>query len=122
MGREIEGSAPVLKEFHPLVGLRTIGNYVKGKVLEHGVTTKNNPYVTLELIDLEGSTTKSMSKGVYAEAEVNIGDTVQLIGTVKDLKDKLPKLPVGSIATITFEKTTKVSKGTMKNFKVIVED
>jgi len=120
--REIAGSSPVLKEFHPLVGLREIGQYVKGKVLEHGVTTKSNPYVTLELIDLDGSTTKSVSKGVYAETEVAIGDTVQLIGTVKDLKDKLPQLPVGSIATITFEKTLKVSKGTMKIFKVTVEE
>lgn len=120
--REIEGSAPTVKEFHPLVGIREIGQFVKGKVLAHGVTTNNNPYVTLELIDLSGSTTKSVSKGVYAETEVNIGDTVQLIGTVTDLKAKLPKLPIGSIATITFKKTTKVAKGTMKNFKVVVEE
>lgn len=121
MSQEILGNPTENKTFHPLVGIRQIGDYIKGKVVEQGITTKGNPVVTLELIDLQGSTSKSVGKGVYAETDVAVGDLVQLIGTVKDLKDKLPKLPVGSIATITFEKTQKVSKGTMKLFKVLVD-
>lgn len=119
MGREIEGA--VQGDFHPMVGIREIGNYVKGKVLEIGATTTGNPFVTLSLIDLEGSTSKSVSKGVYEEVEVGLGDKVQVIGTTKDLKDKLPKLEKGNVVTITYIEDRQVPKGKMKIFKVLVD-
>lgn len=121
---EIEGNPKSSGEFHPLVGIRTKpGEFVKGKLLAVGETVNGNPVVTLEIIDLDGVTTQSVSKGVYAEVEVKVGDKVQLVATVLDLKDKLPKLApyIGKVVTITFEKTTKVSKGTKKCYKVTVD-
>jgi RecJ-like exonuclease len=119
MGRVIADS--VKGDFHPMVGLREIGNYVKGEIKEIGQTTAGNPYVTLALIDLDGSTSKSVSKGVYEEVEVGAGDLVQVIGSVKQLREKLPQLAVGEIVTITFTEEIKVPKGKMKKFKVEVE-
>ncbi len=119
MGRVIPDA--VQGDFHPMVGLREIGQFVKGKVEEKGNTTAGNPFVTLSLIDLSGSTSKSISKGVYEEVEVAEGDLVQVIGSVKQLREKLPQLSIGDIVTITFIETIKVPKGTMKKFKVEVE-
>jgi len=122
--REIQGTAaPVATgDFHPMVGIRTTpGQFVKGKVLDIGKTKNDNPFVNLELIDLDGSTSKSVAKGVYVEADVKVGDTVVLIGTTRQLQEKLPQLAVGDIVTVTFTGTTKVSKGTMKDYKVEVE-
>lgn len=123
MGREIVGATQVdTSKFYPMVGIRdTVGQFVKGKVLRVSITKNSNPVIDLELMDLDGSTAKSVSKGVYAETDVKIGDTVSLIGTTRQLQEKLPQLAVGDIVTITFTGTTKVSKGTMKNYKVEVE-
>ena len=121
MGRVIEGSPAVKTDFPPSVGLLEIGDFVKGKVVDSKVTKNGNPVLSLELIDLKGNTTKSVSKGVYAEVDVKIGDIVNVIGHVTDLKEKLPKVAVGEIVTILFEKTTKVKKGNMKNFVVTIE-
>lgn len=121
MGRIIEDS--VRGEFYPMVGLRTIGNYVKGQVKQKGQTTNGNPVVTLSLIDLDGSTSVSESKGVYKEVDVNEGDLVQVIGSVKQLKEKLPQLEVGEIVTITHTENRKIPNRTtpMQIYKVEVE-
>lgn len=100
MSREIKGST-ISGNFPPLVGIRKKGNFVKGKVVEKGQTKGQNPTVTLALIDLEGSTSISPSKGVYTEVEVGAGDAVQVIGSVKDLREKLPQLEIGDVVTIT---------------------
>jgi RecJ-like exonuclease len=124
MGREISGTSATVdtSKFYPMVGIRdTVGQFVKGKVLRVAATKNNNPVIDLELIDLNGSSTISKSKGVYAETDVKIGDIVSLIGTTKQLQEKLPQLAVGDIVTVTFTGTQKVSKGTMKNYSVIVE-
>jgi 23S rRNA maturation-related 3'-5' exoribonuclease YhaM len=119
MGRVIPDA--VQGDFHPMVGLRTIGQYVKGKVTEKGFTTAQNPFVTLALIDLDGSVSKSVAKGQYEEVNVAEGDLVQVIGSVKQLREKLPQLGIGDIVTITFTEEIKVPKGKMKKFKVEVE-
>lgn len=122
MAREIEGST-VTGNFPPLVGIKNKGNYVKGKVLALGTTTNGNPVVTLSLIDMDGSTSISESKGVYREVDVAVGDAVQIIGSSKQLKDKLPKLAVGDIATISFLGKKQIKQGrSLNEFKVIVED
>ena len=122
MARTIESPRANPQNFHPLVGLRAIGNYVKGKVLEIGTTANKNPVVALELIDLDGSTSKAVSKGVYQEVEVAAGDTVQIIGNLKDLNAKLPLLAVGDIVTITFTHEIPTKRGrAMKAFKVEVD-
>src|ERR1700693_2246259 len=120
MGRTIESA--VTGNFPPLVGIREKGNFVKGKVQAKGFTTANNPFVTLELIDMEGTTSISTSKGVYEEKEVNVGDTVQVVGSVKQLKEKLPQVEVGEIVTITFLGKKKIAGGkTLNEFKVVVD-
>ncbi len=120
MGRVIEGA--VSGDFHPLVGLRTKGNFVKGTVLATGKTMANNPTVTLALLDLDGTTSRSVSKGVYEEIDVNVGDTVQVVGSVKQLREKLPQLAIGDVVTITFKGKEKISGGkTLSNFLVEVE-
>ena len=122
MSRTIESPVQSPKDFHPLVGLRTIGQYVKGKVLEMGTTANKNPVICLELIDLEGSTSKAVSKGVYQEVEVKVGDKVQVIGNLKDLNAKLPLLAVGDVVTITFTHEIPTKRGrAMKAFKVEVD-
>lgn len=123
MSREIQGEM-VVGNFPPLVGLfGKVGNYVKGKVQAVSATKNNNPVVTLELIDLEGTTSVAKEKGVYEEVEVKVGDPVQVVGSVKQLKEKLPQLQVGDIVTITFEgkKKNKGSVGSTNFYKVIVE-
>lgn len=123
MAREIEGAA-IVGDFPPMVGIKDVkGSFVKGKVLAIGNTTNNNPTVTLSLIDLNGSTSISKSKGVYEEVEVKVGDAVQVIGSLTDLKDKLPKLTVGDIVTITYTSDAPSKKGNPKKiFTMIVED
>jgi len=121
MAREIQGST-VTGNFPPLVGIRTVGNYVKGKVTAKATTTNGNPAITLELIDLEGSTSASVSKGVYQEVDVNVGDAVQVIGSNKQLREKLPQLNIGDVATITFLGKKKLQGGkTLNEFRVEVE-
>jgi hypothetical protein len=121
MAREI-GSQTQTKDFPPLIGLRTAGNYVKGKVLEFGKTTNNNLVMTLELIELDGSSTKSISKGKYVEVDVAPGDKVQLIGTSKQLQDKLPQVNVGEVVTVRFDGKVRLQSGrSMNNFAVLVD-
>lgn len=124
MSREIKGSSnTVTGNFPPLVGIREKGNYVKGMVTAKGLTAANNPTLTMTLIDLEGSSSASPSKGVYVEVDVNAGDTVQIIGSVKDLREKLPQVEIGDVVTITNEKgriPLKNGKSTY-NFRVEVE-
>lgn len=121
MGREIQGSVAT-GNFPPMIGLRTKGNFVKGKVVALGQTNNSNPVVTLELIDLDGTSMVSTSKGVYEDVEVNVGDSVQVIGSVKQLKEKLPQLAIGDVTTITFEGKTKITGGkTLNQFKVTVD-
>lgn len=121
MAREIQGST-VTGNFPPLVGIREKGQFVKGKVLAKTLTASGNPAITLSLMDLDGSTSISPEKGKYVEVEVNEGDAVQIIGSVKQLKEKLPQLEIGDVVTITSNGKSKLSGGrTMNNFKVVVE-
>lgn len=122
MAREIQDSV-VMGDFPPMVGIRGKGNFVKGKVLALGTTNNGNPVVTLSLIDLDGSTSISKSKGVYEEVEVAVGDSVQIIGSNKQLKEKLPQLKVGDITTITFKGKKALKQGrSLNEYSVIVED
>lgn len=121
MARELQGSTKT--DYPPMVGLREVGNYVKGKVKSIETTQKGNPAVTLELIDTNASTTRSTAKGIYVEVEVGAGDDVQVIGSVRQLKEKLPQLAAGDIVTITFSGKKPLDGGrTLKEFKVVVED
>lgn len=120
--REIQDST-MTGNFPPLVGIRSRGNYVKGKVLALGTTTNGNPVATLSLIDLEGSTSISKAKGIYEEVEVAVGDSVQVIGSNKQLKEKLPQLKVGDLATITFLGKKSLKGGrSLNEYKVVVEE
>lgn len=120
MGRVIADKTPT--NFPPMVGLRTPGNFVKGKVTEIGTTTGGNPVATLSLIDLEGSTSKSVSKGVYEEVEVNAGDLVQVVGSAKQLSEAIPQLAIGDVVTIKFLEKIKIPGNKTKNkFYVEVE-
>jgi hypothetical protein len=122
MAREIADTV-VMGDFPPMVGIRTKGNYVKGKVLALGTTSNGNPVISLSLIDLDGSTSISKSKGVYEEVEVAVGDTVQVIGSNKQLKEKLPQLKVGDITTITFKGKKALKQGrSLNEYSVLVED
>lgn len=108
-------------EFAPMVGLRAKGNFVKGTVKAIGQTNNGNPVVTLALIDMDGSTSISKSKGVYEEVDVNPGDDVQVIGSVKQLREKLPQLAIGDVTTVTFLEKIKLKGGkTLNTFKVEV--
>ena len=121
MAREIADTV-MTGDFPPMVGLRTKGNYVKGKVLGISQTANGNPVATLELIDLEGTSSKSVSKGVYEEVEVGVGDSVQLVGNVKQLREKIPQLAINDIATVTFIGKKVLQGGkTLNQFKVEVE-
>jgi hypothetical protein len=120
--RTIESPRANPQNFHPLVGLRAIGNYVKGKVLEKGTTANQNPVIAISLIELDGSTSKAVSKGVYQEVDVAEGDTVQIIGNLKDLKDKLPQLEIGDVVTITYKNDVPTKRGrAMHIFEVKVD-
>lgn len=122
MAREIQGST-VSGNFPPLVGIREAGQFVKGKVVAKALTSNGNPAITLELIDLKGSTSISQSKGVYVEVDVEAGAAVQIIGSSKQLKDKLPQLEIGDIVTITSEGKRKLANGkTLNQYRVVVEE
>lgn len=122
MAREIPDSV-VTGDFPPLVGIRGKGNFVKGKVLSLGTTTNGNPVVTLSLIDMDGSTSISKGKGVYEEVEVAVGDAVQVVGSNKQLKEKLPQLQVGDVTTITFKGKKALKQGrSLNEYQVMVED
>ena len=121
MAREIT-SGTATGNFPPLVGIREKGQYVKGKVVAKATTNNGNPAITLELIDLDGSTSISPSKGVYTEVEVAVGDAVQIIGSSKQLKEKLPQLEIGDIATITSLGKKALTGGkTLGQYKVMVD-
>lgn len=120
MGRIIADA--IQGEFFPMVGLRVKGNYVKGKVLGISQTANGNPVATLELIDLEGTSSKSVSKGVYEEVEVGVGDSVQLVGSVKQLREKIPQLAINDIATVTFIGKKLLQGGkTLNQFRVEID-
>lgn len=119
MSRVIEDKQ--MSKFPPMVGLRAPGNFVKGKVVAKNVTAKGNPCIDLTLIEMDGSTSQSISRGKYEEVSVEEGDLVQLIGSVKQLKDKLPLLEIGDVVTVTFVEEMPVPKGKMKVFKVVVD-
>lgn len=123
MPREIPDSV-VTGDFPPMVGLREKGGYVKGKVIEMGSTNNGNPVLTLELIDADKITTSiSTEKGVYEEVEVDVGDKVQVIGSTKQLKEKLPQVQVGEVVTITFKGKVPLKKGRELNeYSVIIDD
>lgn len=121
MAREIPDSVAT-GDFPPMVGLRNKDNYVKGTVTAIGTTTNGNPVATLTLIDLEGSTSISKGKGVYEEVEVAVGDSVQVVGSHKRLKEKLPQLAVGDVVTITNMGKTKLKQGQSRyEYKVIID-
>lgn len=109
--------------FPPLVSIREKGNFVTGTVVEKGITANGNPTVTLTLKDLKGSTQKSVSKGVYAEVDVVEGDLVCVVGSSKQLKDKLPLLNVKDLVTITFKGKKSLKAGrSMNEFLVEIEE
>lgn len=121
MAKEIEG-AVVVGNFPPMVGLRTKKNFVKGTVTATAHTANGNPVITLALIDMDGTTSISKSKGIYEEVEVAVGDAVQVIGSLTDLRDKLPKLAVGDVVTITYDSDKPSKKGSPKKiFRVLVD-
>lgn len=123
MAREIEGAA-IVGDFPPMVGIKDKkGSFVKGTVLAIGSTANGNPVVTLALIDLDGNTSISKSKGVYQEVEVKVGDAVQVIGSNKQLKEKLPQLQVGNIVSITFKGKKALKQGrSLNEYQVLVHD
>ncbi len=123
MGRVIPGKQLNPSKFFPMVGVgRKIGQFVKGKVFETGVTKNNNVVVTLELIDMDGTTSIQASKGVYEEVAVNEGDKVQLVANLTDLRDKLPEVRVGDLLTVTYKEDVPSGKGRPKKiFEVLVD-
>jgi len=122
MGRVIQSTVTNPKDFHPMVGLRKFGDYVKGKIVATGLTSNKNPVLTLELIDLEGQTSVSPEKGKYVEVNVKVGDRVQFIASHKDLKDKFPQLVLGETVTVLYEKDIPTKRGRpMKIYKVEAE-
>jgi len=116
MGRIIEDEKK--SDFPPSIGLLEIGNFVKGEIVASDTTKNGNPVITLKLIDANGTITKGLGDGRYQDVEVGPGDEVNLIGHVTQLREKLPKLQIGDIATITFKSEKKVPKGKMKQFVV----
>ncbi len=127
MGREIT-STTMSGSFAPTVDISSKGDYVKGKVLKFRTLPKNkfghmNPSVTLGLIDLKGEVTASPGKGQKrVPVTVDEGSEVELIGSGRDLSDKIPQLQIGDVVTITNDGTKDTGKGNpLKLFKVVVE-
>lgn len=110
-------------KFPPMVGIgKIIGQFIRGRVLEIGTTKKGNTVISLALIDLNGSSAIQVSKDVYAEVEVNAGDTVQLVATLTDLKEKLPQLAVNDVVTVTYKSDVPSGRGKPKKiFEVLVD-
>lgn len=109
--------------FPPLVSIRKPGDYVTGTVVEKGVTVNGNPTVVLAVQDLKGSTQKSVSKGVYKEVVVEVGDLVCVIGSSKQLKEKLPLLNIKDLTTITFKGKKAIKSGrSMNEYEVSIEE
>lgn len=123
MPREIPDSV-ITGDFPPMVGLREKGGFVYGKVVEMGSTNGKNPVVSLELINLEKATTSIQTeKGKYEEVEVVVGDIVQVIGSDKQLREKLPQLAVGDVVTITFKgKMSLKGSRELNTYSVIIDD
>ncbi len=128
MGREIT-STTMTGTFAPRVDISGKGDYVKGKVIKLRTLPKNkfghtNPTVILSLIDLKGEVTASPGKGQKrVPVEVAEGAEVELLGSGRELTDKLPQLQVGDIVTITNAGTKDTGKGNpLKLFTVLVED
>jgi len=124
MPREIPDTVVMTGDYLPMVGLRINGGFVKGKITEMGSTNNNNPVISLNLIDLEKATTSiSKEDGGYEEVEVEVGDTVQVIGSTKQLREKLPQLTVGDVVTITFKgKKPLKNNRTLNEYSVIIDD
>jgi hypothetical protein len=114
MGRTIQPKSNG-EDFLPMVSIREKDQYVVGKVMGLGETANGNPYATLELHDLEGSTQKSVSKGVYEEVDVDIKSLVQLVGSTKQLREMIPQLQVGEIVTVKNLGKAKLSRGRTMN-------
>ncbi len=123
MGREIVGKQRTSNKFPPMVSIgREIGQFVKGKVVETGITKNKNCVLTLELADLTGSTTQSVAKGVYQEVEVAAGDLVQFVANLTDLREKLPEVKIGDVITVTYKEDVPSGKGRPKKiFQVLVD-
>ncbi len=123
MSREIPDSV-MSGNFPPMVGLREEGGFVKGKVTEMGSTNTGNPVISLSLLALEKATTSiSESRGVYVEVDVELGDIVQLIGSTKQLKEKLPQLQVGDVVTITYKGKQALKSGrSLNKYNVVIDD
>lgn len=123
MSRVIAGKPLDSSKFFPMIGIgRKIGQFVKGKVTETGVTKNNNIVVTLTLIDMDGTTSIQAAKGVYQEVNVNEGDKLQLVANLTDLRDKLPEVQVGDVLTVTYKEDVPSGKGKPKKiFEVMVD-
>jgi hypothetical protein len=123
MSRVIPGKPLDPSKFFPMIGIgRKIGQFVKGKVTETGVTKNKNVVVTLELIDMDGTTSIQAAKGVYQEVNVNQGDKLQLVANLTDLRDKLPDVQVGDVLTVTYKEDVPSGKGKPKKiFEVMVD-
>lgn len=129
MGREITGSS-ITGNFPPTVRLDEKGASIKGTVTDKRILPADqyghtNTVVSLALIDLDekASTQISVSKGVYQEVEVNVGDIVDFVGRGTDLREKVPQLEIGDVVTITNngESPKKVGRKSRKLFKVTVD-
>lgn len=129
MGREIQGTTALTGNFPPSVRLEKKGDSITGEVtskrqLPADQYGHNNTVVSLRLIDLQGGSTQvSVSKGVYEEVDVNVGDIVDFVGRGTDLREKVPQLNIGDTVTITHagESPKKPGRNSKKLFKVTVE-
>lgn len=116
--------ASTKKEFTPTpaVYLRNIGDFVKGEVLSVRDMPKDKygkikPVVNLKLMDAQGEFRLAKSP-----VDVEEGTVVGLFGSTTDLMDKLPRLPVGKVVTITYLRNVDTGKGNpFKEFDIDVE-
>ena len=130
MSREITaGAGTIGSKFPPSVQLKEKGNYIKGRVVATRVLPADsyghiNTALSLELIDLEGSTSVSVAKGEYQEVDVAAGDIVDFVGRGTVLRAKIPLVKVGETITITNDGLGKARKGAQapKLFKVVVDE
>ncbi len=127
MGREIT-STTMTGNFPPLVDISAKGNFVKGKITKTRILPKNkfghtNPAITLTLIDMDGEVLASQGKGQKRiPVNVEAGAEVELIGSGRELQDKLGQLQVGDVVTVTNDGTKDTGKGNpLKLYKVMVD-